>query len=260
MSTPDDFTFFRYTKAAFLVKIHNTREWARAIFLYVPREIWSRTEHGEGHSTRVLSYLKDLLDIFQITERAPNEVELFVLESSAWLHDIGYILPPPNLHALRSQELIKRFGRKYFSLESGERRVISWMCRAHSHNYPLQNVPTSHRLHGETVRTQKLAALFALADSCDACSRRAPKIVFEILKSDLEAMYPESIPHWKANQSVEGVYFSTDDGVVYLNVLNYRYPGMIKENLQQELDRCIAVLDDSFLLRHVRCLLISFPH
>jgi hypothetical protein len=208
---------------------------------------------------QLLSYLEELVEIFQMTKPRLNEVEFFVLEASAWLHDIGYILPPAKRHAANSQTLIRKLGKKYFNLGKAERIVLSWVCKAHSRRFPLEKVPVTQRLHGEVVRSRELAALFAFADACDVQGKRAPEIVFQILKKELTSRYPKSVPHWKGNQSTEGVYLSSGEGVVYLNVLSYTYTHRIKHELEAELVRCLSVLGDSFLLREVRYLRLSEP-
>jgi exopolyphosphatase/pppGpp-phosphohydrolase len=203
--------------------------------------------------------LDKLLKILCKFYSKPNEAERFVLEASAWLHDIGYMLPEPKKHAIHSHSLIKRFGRKYFYLDKAERTVISWICRSHSHDFPLGDVPPVLNLHGEDVRTQILAAIFSLADACDIHTKRAPEIVFEIIKDELQRKAKESIPHWLANQSINGIFFSEAEEAIYISALNLKYAVKAKRDLQRELDRVLPIVGDSFPLKKVKLYRLPTP-
>lgn len=255
----DKFPFFPIRRADLLVKLHSIRWGAMPILLYLPREIRNRTYHGPEHSQRVLAHAKELLAITSKLDFKPNESELFVLESSAWLHDIGYIMPNPKKHPLNTQNLLKKHGKKYFHLDLPERIIISWVCRSHGHSFPLKLVPESLKLGRETVRVRTVAAIFSLADACDIHTRRAPEIVYNIIKDELQRRANRSILHWLINQSVDGVYFSPDEGRIYVNATNLRYAAPAKEHLQEELDRVLPILGTSFPLRNVKLFRVSAP-
>lgn len=251
--------FFRYSEVDFIVKLHNIRWWATPILLYLPREIRNRTYHGPLHSHNVLTYLKELVEISGRFGFKPNEVELFVLEASAWLHDTGFIIPDEGKHALHSMRLVKKFGKKYFLLDSAERKVISWVCTSHSHDFPLEQVPPMLRLHRKNVRTQILAAIFSLADACDIHTKRAPEIVFEIIKDELKRYSRKSVRHWRANQSVDAVFFSEKEEAIFINALSLKYAHEAKKLLQKELKRVLSILGDWFPLKKVKLTQIFGP-
>lgn len=145
-------------------------------------------EHPEHHD------LKDIL----------NSEQLLYLLASAWLHDVGMIVPPSKEecqaafeqgmsvpdwireeHHRRSYEYIVRHASDLW-LEPEEAAIIGEVCRAHRRE-DLRLLPSNY------PNTKFLAAMLRVADELDITKARTPPQLMELRWSEMDTT---SRWHW----------------------------------------------------------------
>ena len=184
---------------------------ARTILPYSQRSNPNLTLHDAAHSLRVIAIINSIIDVIKNNGGTLSRTEIRILYFSAWYHDIGIILSENEYgpgehkynHAQLSVKILRAFPEEYFKTTSEDRdRFIDAVCRTIlSHRHGTEDVPATFRIHEETVRLRLVSAILCLADLCDISSRRAPKMVYDLLSNELN-MNPldgEEIRHWVAN-------------------------------------------------------------
>lgn len=184
---------------------------------FLPRQIPDYTDHGPLHANRVMYRCLDLiLQAVPGKELCPHMV--FLLCASAWVHDIGNIIDREK-HRQHSARLVERLWKEHYFIMLSERETtaISQVIEMHDTNDPLDHLKTDYVLEPGTpeVNLQLLAALLRLADACDIDNRRAPAIIFQLVK---EKLPEDSKIHWIAHQNVEMCRYYPDSQMIKAKV------------------------------------------
>ena len=217
------------------------------------REIWEKGElyhtyytlHGMRHSNAVINILNLLVDGLNPEDQL-NEIEIFYLLSSAYLHDVGMQCKYPedekevesrsqlsdktytlqdlirDEHHLRSGRYINE-NYKTLGLNRIEAGFVGLISEGHrkvnlsSTNYDRQPIGL------EKVRLRLLAALLRLADELDVDFRRAPEELYKFMK-DMPAF---SRLQWLKHHYTSGVMIEPivrgSKRVLYIEI-NCQYP------------------------------------
>ena len=183
-------------------KLNMLVECTLPILGFLPRQIPDYTDHGPLHANRVMYKCLDLI-LQAVSPAVLSPHMVFLLCASAWVHDIGNIIDREN-HRHHSARLVERLWKEHYFIMLSERETtaISQVIEMHDTNDPLDQLETDYVLEPGTpeVNLQLLAALLRLADACDIDNRRAPAMIFQLVKEKL----PESSKlHWIAHQNVE---------------------------------------------------------
>lgn len=72
--------------------------------LFAQRHSDKHTYHNLDHTQTVVEHCQEIAKQYEL---GPNE--MFVLEVSAWFHDTGHLLAPPELHEAKSTEIMEDF-------------------------------------------------------------------------------------------------------------------------------------------------------
>lgn len=86
-----------YKEASRAVEDHIT-----TIFKLHPNE--KLVYHNIDHTRKVVQHVNEIALFFKL-----NDEQLFIVEASAWFHDIGYLFTGPKEHELESVHTMKRF-------------------------------------------------------------------------------------------------------------------------------------------------------
>jgi hypothetical protein len=204
----------------------------RPTLSYVPRGLENFTDHGCGHSERIIASIDDIIPKLKGSSGL-NTSEEFLLRSLAWTHDLGCIVSRKD-HAARSAQILRKHFRDIEGI--GEYvPVLAPLSRAHSDDHRPENrimslsvVPI--RLGGEMVRLRYLAALFRLLDACDASYQRGPKLVMKILSKEMNV---KDRLYWKAHTGIIGVLIDPEAGKIILYVENKRKTAIVQVDIER---------------------------
>lgn len=245
-------SFFHFSDVALDQKIIYIKHSVLPILRFIPRNIPDFTDHGYLHSVGILKILDELIPIVNgYCTYSLDEEDVFLLEASAYLHDIGNIRGPREIHGETSANLIEQILEEYSSKETGfspeemfALKVISW---AHQGNI-LRLLSVRNKM----IRLRKdvdlgfVSALFRLADSFDIGSSRAPKLVYEIIKKELP---DASKRHWLAHQALwiqSPIAFDVEEETILLFVFpdGQEDALLILEQLNRDLKDSLTILSD----------------
>lgn len=183
------------------------------IMNYIMVESPYHTDHGFGHSSRIIEYFNKILEP---RDDYLNSTETFLLLASAWFHDIGMMINRRggskltlddirDLHHVLSKEFVQKryalFGIRNMHVGDYVAKIIYCHRRKVDISTVFARQPQSITLEGDTIRPRLLAALLRLADALDCDARRAP----EILSNEIRGLPRESQKHWRACQLISGV-------------------------------------------------------
>lgn len=138
------------------------------------------TKHDHLHSKSILKLLRCLIDYEKL-----SKYEAFLLDASAWCHDIGMLLRNGELeeievlnirknHATRSGEYIKEKWEEMGFSNEPEAGLVAKICEVHQSSGELEQVEEELTYRSDKIRLQFLAALLRFADALDADERRLP--------------------------------------------------------------------------------------
>jgi hypothetical protein len=245
-------SYFHFSDAVLEQKIIHIRQLVTPILRFIPRNIPEFTDHGYLHSTGILKILSELIPI--VNEHCSydlDEEDVFLLEASAYLHDIGNIIGPREIHGETSAILIEQMLEKYTSEKFGFSqeeiyvlKVISWTHQGST--LRLLSMRNKMLKLKKEVDLGFVSALFRLTDALDIGSTRAPQIVYEIIEKELPDV---SKRHWLAHQALFIRYpiaFDAEEKVILLFVFpeKRKDASFILEQLNNELRNCLVILDD----------------
>lgn len=216
------------------------------------------TSHDHDHSNNIIQNLGDIIprkdwDKF-------SKLEIFLLLSSAWIHDVGMadlkgeidysneaerkkksIDFRKNHHERSSQYILEVSNYQRLGLTPPLAELISRICRAHDKRYDLRKLPKKWSVRGyekyKEIRVQLLAALFRLADACDLSWQRVKEVLIAIYK--IPQNYIESVPHMEGAKKISGVFPREKSLVVYSfaspqNTEQEKWVEFLKNNLEQD--------------------------
>ena len=201
-----------------LPDIANIRHIAMNVLPHVHslEDMWFFTDHGIEHSERVEQYIDRFIDLCKQNSNPLSEEEQIILKCSCWLHDLGCIRSR-ELHARESVKIIKLLVKENLLDLCSVQKEVEYVVHAHSKNgLPLESVPK--RSQG-SIRLKFLCALFMLADECDIDRRRAPVILYNILKDKM----PCKSTTWRVghNNTLKIDFSESGEIIVYLeNIKN----------------------------------------
>jgi len=169
-------------------------------------------DHGVGHSKRVIEYIEKILGNQGVKKL--NDIEAFLLLSSAWFHDIGLLINEYNGKILISDEIRSKHhmlsqifiiqNYPIFGIRSEHlAKSIGDLCFTHRRMVSIESffLQDPINLLGKEVRLQFLAGVLRLADALDCDARRAPEIDSKYIMK-----LPETqIIHWRCCQLLTGV-------------------------------------------------------
>lgn len=200
------------------------------------------TNHGISHSESVLRYLKKFADLCAIKGKPLNEPEKAILECACWLHDIGCVRSRKD-HAKHSVEIIRLLSEKGLLNLGIIRAQVEFVVLAHSSSgIEVSNVEELYPVCGfeDTVRLQFLCALFKLADECDITRLRAPRTVYEILKTQ---NIPANSNHWWLElDNIISVELSPQAGVIRVHMEDHKGTDIL-ESLKSTLGNLRPILE-----------------
>jgi len=184
------------------------------------------TLHGIDHSHAIISVLNDLVDGIRPENELAKE-EIFQLLASAYLHDVGMLIPDdndekkaetigtPETHFIKEdvirKEHHKRSGNyiiKYandLDFDHVEKECVRLICEGHRVVDLGAEDYCDRYIGNTTIRVQFLAALLRFSDELDISYKRAPAKLHEILK---EEMPDESQLQWLKHYYTNGIDIS----------------------------------------------------
>ncbi|MFX0140952.1 MAG: hypothetical protein ACFFDN_45355 [Candidatus Hodarchaeota archaeon] len=174
------------------------------------------TDHSLGHIYEIFKNLETVLGFEGLTKL--NDVEIFLLSTSIWLHDIGRMVNRKDTeiddHAKIGSKIIeKEFTR--FGLNYGEGFYISQICKMHNlPNSELKHLPNNVIVNNKKVRFSLLCFLLRIGDILDIRSDRAPELV-----SKYSEISPSSMKHWKKHQGFTGFAFDKENGILEIGAI-----------------------------------------
>jgi len=180
------------------------------------------TNHGIRHSENVQAYIKKFCALCEISGKPLNEPETAILDCACWLHDIGCVRSREN-HARHSVEIIRLLCTKGLLNLGAIKTHIEFVVLAHSSNgIKIEAVENLRPVSGfeDNVRLQFICALFKLADECDITRLRAPRTLYEILKT---RNIPTMSDHWWLElDNVISLELLPNEGVIRIHMEDHR--------------------------------------
>jgi ribosomal protein S18 acetylase RimI-like enzyme len=226
------------------------------------------TSHGPDHSLNIIHNLENIIPRKEWDNF--SQLEIFLLLSSAWIHDVGMADFEGKIdytNEAERKEKSKEFrenhyerARKYIMDVSNYQRLgltpplaelIGSISRAHDRAYDIKQLNKKWRIRGyekyKEIRVQLLAALFRLADACDMGWQRAKEVLIMIYKIPKE--YIESMPHTEGAKKISGVFPKGKSLVVYSfaspqNAEQEKWVEFLKNDLEQDFLSVESVLKD----------------
>lgn len=195
-------------------------------YVHSSNEMRYYTNHGHTHCKSVLKYIDKIIEICNCNCTRPlNDAEKSILRCSCWLHDLGCIFNREN-HAEESVNIIRILCENgHINLKS-VKNEIEYVVLSHStaglkHLYSLdKNEPDEKRPicgSSDLINLPFLCALFKLADECDIDRLRAPKSIYDILKSQVD-MPAESKIWWARHDQTISVDISESDKKILIHM------------------------------------------
>ena len=221
---------------------------------YLPIYAAYLTDHGPHHSKRIIEIYDRMTPITVMKSINPSEA--FILLSSAWLHDIGYLMTRYKGKALRIEQVhgmhheLSRMliNDRYKELGIEDRAtadILGRVCYCHRKSVDLKSVlpRETEALKGADVRVQLLASMLSVADALDTDIRRASE-TFSKYVCDLP---PENKKHWEVCQYINGITFLPKSALIRVDCSSNtrKDTDLIKwklGELSKELDRTYQLL------------------
>lgn len=225
------------------INIHDVKSQVLQILYYLPREVEMKnyTDHGRGHSERLIQFIDNILDVCHKSNIEINDLEKSLLYAAAWLHDIGCIITREN-HSNESVKLIRTY-RKYFTAVNDDLLIyLEWIIKSHQKSQNIEEIEEELRFHGILIKLRFLSSIFRLSDACDIDNRRAPKVVFDIIKDELNERSKEM---WLAHSNIQSIYFDHDEKKIFIHVKDVDNAKIVIDNLGEDLDSIKKVLIDN---------------
>lgn len=222
------------------INLHDVESQVVQILYYIPREVEMKnfTDHGRAHSERLIEIIDDILEVCLKSDIEINELERSLLYASAWLHDIGCLIARKD-HSIESVKLLRKY-RRYFTAVDDELLVyLEWIVRSHQKSQNIDEVPKEIRYHRILIKLRFLSAIFRLADACDIDSKRAPKVVFDIIKDELSDYSKEM---WIAHSNVVSIYFDYEEKSITLHLSNIDNTKIVIDALHEDLKSIEKIL------------------
>jgi hypothetical protein len=191
---------------------------------FVPIQHPFFNDHGVGHAERVIEYLDKLLEE---EKNYLSKLEVFILLTAAWLHDIGMMINVKDGKTLSNteirqyhHELSRIFIRQHYQILGLPNRHIGYaladICYCHRRTVKIESIFTKREpfeFLGDSFRPRFLSALLRIADSMDCDARRAPELITNVIMKLPE----KSRKHWLVCQSISGVDVSKQDSALIVD-------------------------------------------
>jgi len=162
------------------------------------------TYAGEKHIRRVIENL-DLL-MSDASKRQLSGVDLHLLLTAAWLHDVGKILTfdsSQSYEKQRAQHAARGFGfiireNESFRLDEKEALAVAYIIKGHTLT-DLSSLPEKKGVGtGPAIEIRPLAAVLRLADELDIDYNRVPDIVKQLSGITIT-------PKWDIRENIDGI-------------------------------------------------------
>lgn len=227
----------------------------KPILLFVPRGIPNYTDHGLSHSKRVIQYCHKIFVAFKETNIELNEIEKFLISSSAWLHDIGNLIGRKK-HPEKSCEFLDYLNKKYFFIDPYLINLIKIVIETHSERcLRISSIPRFKSYNDVKIRLRLVCALFRLADECDIDFRRAPKIVYDLIQKDMKKKmrsknkritkkYKESNDYWLSHQTIRNIEFEKKSKKIIILVYDANLAQKAIESIKREMKILKPIFDE----------------
>jgi len=172
------------------------------------------TDHGGGHAAEVEKFVNKILPDEKKEKLSPTEI--FLLLSAIHLHDMGMICVSSEQtrkkHHEYSKDLVITL-RPELDLNEHEARIIGEICWAHGlSKKEIEKLGEIEYLEGK-IRKQFLIALVRLGDILNVQYRRAPEIVYQILKKQ---MPHDSRVIWREHQVFQDVEVDSETWSIFI--------------------------------------------
>lgn len=216
------------------------------------------TEHNIEHSNRLISRL-DYIIPDSLKDRF-NELELFFLVASAYLHDIGMQRFSEDMenailgetgkenrkslsteqirdqHHLRSEEYIKQFYRDLSIEDNHQAIIMARICRGHRNDdlfdHELYNPYEAYKQF--PINVPLLAALLRVGDELDITFERTSLSLFDRIPAEDEVSKLE----WEKHLSISGVVLVAGDPLTITSSAHCKNPKIhrLLKKLQIKID------------------------
>lgn len=202
-------------------------------------------DHGRDHSIGIIKILNEMIEICKESEIELSQLEIKLLYVASWLHDIGCIVERKN-HSIASCRILSE-NKQHFSLND-LLIPLNWIIKYHSSSIykdneeillQIKDVPETMDIMDEKIKLQLLSAIFRLADACDITKRRAPPIVFNLIKNQMDE---ESKKFWIGHQHILSIRFDKNLKAIKVTVRDVEESRIIVEKLAEELESVESVL------------------
>lgn len=215
---------------------------------FIARGIANLVDHGAGHVEEVLKKIEELCIACSETGLRLSPPERYLLELTAWLHDLGCLISREN-HELESCKLLESIKRDLI-LDDEVVRLIKLLIKFHRKRARLDSLcrrPPDY-LFQQPVRLDLLVALFRLADACDMGSRsthamvgeRAPPVLFKAIRSKLPR---RSRKHWLVHMACLGTSINPETGRIAIHRRDRRAISLLVDELNEEISRVRRILE-----------------
>ncbi|MEW8030317.1 MAG: ATP-binding protein [Candidatus Thiodiazotropha sp.] len=198
---------------------------------------WAHSETVEKNCVKLVNY-KLLLSL--------NEIELYILTMSIWLHDAGMV--PKNAsdsfektrdaHPRRIHDLIKNNKLEFVNVDKALRGYIAEICLNHCQNSP-DSLRERVTYRGKKIRLQLLSSLLRLSDICDISDERIPTSIYNTYN------FPKtSQPFWDTHMAIHDVdaIEKNDETIITLEAM---YSGAREKIL---IDNAIAYIENEIYI------------
>jgi exopolyphosphatase/pppGpp-phosphohydrolase len=214
---------------------------------FIARGIDELVDHGAAHAEEVLTKIKALCASCSSIVGL-SEAETYLLQLTAWLHDIGCIVARER-HEKTSCDILERIGTELL-LDTEVVRLLRLLILYHRGEAgiaALARRPQDY-LFENPVRIDLLVALFRLADACDVGHRstramvgeRAPRMVFKAIGDQLSN---KSVEHWRAHMNSLGTTIDKRTGHIIVHRRDHQNIDIVLKALKWEIKRVRPVLD-----------------
>lgn len=184
---------------------------ANELLAYIKKNYPSYTDHSIDHSFRILNYIYEIMNEYQINNITCTE--LFCLILSSFFHDMGMgrsdvpcMDKLRNEHGAYSEEPIRAFFKELKVINNIDRIVncVAYVSRSHTRDikefYNDKTTLKIDKINGEEVRYGYLAILLRIGDLLDMEENRTCYMVQKVFPSYYNT--PESINHHERHMEI----------------------------------------------------------
>jgi hypothetical protein len=214
-----------------------------SILNYIHRGIGDLTVHGSDHSREIEAIAIDVMNKCNLKTGKchTSSFEEYIVVSAAWLHDLGNIYGRKD-HNQKSCDIIEKLYPSYlWCLLANAVEPVKWLCYSHVSSVDMNTVPEFIDIEGG-VKLRYLAALFRLLDASDMANRRAPLVVYELLKDHFED--PHSKDFWKSHQAIMDVSFPEDENSIIITLIDKKKADLAVQDFKRNLDSVKPILKE----------------